>query len=215
MMRRWVMVGLILLLGGMTTTASAKKKKDPQASKLFCQAQYAYIATVDGDVLNPNVLPEDREAANQLLEHIQEWKRYMVVYRPSEADLVFIVRTGRLASARVQGSVAAGRPPYSGGAVTVGRDPHTAMQNPSGMQDPGQAGDYPLGTGIGAGAEAGPPDDLLEVYTSGSGTGMHTTLWERTEHDGLQGSQPLFQHLRDAVQKTCKDKDPDKSKSGH
>lgn len=217
MMRRWAVVGVVLLLGGMMTTASAKKKKDTQASKVFCNAQYAYVGTVDGDVINPNVLPEDREAAGDLIEHLQEWKRYIIVYRPSEAELVFIVRTGRLASLRGQGTVAAG-PPYPGGGVGVGRNPGAGTQNPNqnpaGTQDPGG---YPMdrngGTGIGGGAEVGPPDDLLQVYTSGGGNDVHTMLWEHTQHDGLQGSQPLFQHLRDAVEETCKDSG--EGKGGH
>ncbi|MFZ0629740.1 MAG: hypothetical protein WAM56_00515 [Acidobacteriaceae bacterium] len=212
MMRKWAVVGLVLLLGGMVTVASAKKKKDPQASKLFCQARYAYVATVDGDVLSPDVLPEDREAAGELQDQLQTWKRYIVVYRPSEADLQFVVRTGRLASRQGQGSVAAGEP-YPGGRVTLGHNPGAGTQNPPDAQNSGAAGGYPMGPAVGGAAEVGPPDDLLQVYASGSGTDAHTLLWEHTQHDGLQGSQPLFQHLRDAVETTCKDEQKDKN--GH
>lgn len=212
MMRRYAAVGMVLLVGGMVTTASAKKKKDPVASKIFCQARYAYVRAVDGDVLNPNVLPEDREAASDLMHHLQDWKRYTMVYEPDQADLVFMVRTGRIASLRGQGSVAAGGP-YPGGRVQIGRNPGAGPQNPSGTANPADAGDYPMGTGYGGGGEVGPPNDLLQVYTSGSGNGVHTMLWEHTQQDGLQGSQPLFQHLRDAVEKTCEDSGKDKS--GH
>ncbi|HEX3986283.1 MAG TPA: hypothetical protein VHX13_06690 [Acidobacteriaceae bacterium] len=205
MVRRWAVAGLILLLGGVVTTVSAKKKKDAEASRLFCQAQYAYVRTIDGDVLNPNVLPEDRDAANRMLDQIQGWKRYTIVYRPEEADLVFVVRTGRLASAQVLGSVAP-REPYPGGSVNIGRNPGAATQN---AQDPGAAGEYPMdrngGGGVGAGAGVGPPDDLLQVYASGGGNDVHTMLWEHSQHNGLQGAQPLFEHLRDAVEATCKD----------
>jgi hypothetical protein len=196
------------------------EEKEGSASKLFCHAQYAYVETIDGDVLNPNVLPEDRDAANQLLDNIQGWKRYIVVYRPSQADLVFVVRTGRLASAQLKGSVAAAGP-YPGGGGPGVRNPGAGTQNPTqgapGTQDPGAAGQDPqarnIGTGIGAGGEVGPPDDLLQVYTSGSGNGVHTMLWEHSQADGLIGSQPLFQHLRDAVETTCKDSE--NGKSGH
>jgi hypothetical protein len=216
MMRRWVVAGLVLLLCGMVTTASAKKKKDPPASKLFCHAQYAYVETVDGDVLNPNVLPEDREAANQLIDQIQTWKRYIIVYNPGEADLAFVVRTGRLASAQLRGNVGTGGPYPGGGgpggASPGGRNPGAATQNP---QDPTGAGEYPQGrgvsTGVGVGAEVGPPDDLLQVYTSGGRDDPHMMLWERSQKDGLMRSQPLFQNLRDAVEETCRDMDDGKS----
>lgn len=217
-MRRWAVVGLIVLSGMLVTTASAKKKKDAEASKIFCHAQYAYVETMDGDVMNPNVLPVDRDAANELMNNIQEWKRYSLVYQPNEADLVFVVRTGRLASAQgnagVGGTIPSGR-------VQAGRNPNAGQQNPpgsiqdpQGAQDPSQAGDYPAGRSYGAGAEAGPPDDLLQVFTSGDVTdNNHTMLWERTQADGLQGSQPLFEHLRDAVEKGCLDSG--KSQGGH
>ncbi|HUA97193.1 MAG TPA: hypothetical protein VMA34_02575 [Terracidiphilus sp.] len=214
MPRRWVNAGMVLLLCCMVTTAWAKKKKDPPAPKLFCQAQYAYVKTIEGDVLNSDVLPQDRQAANQLVDNLQTWKRYTIVYQPNEADLVFVVRTGRVASARGQGTIAGG-PPYQGGRVTIGRTPGAGAEGPAGMQDPSQqqSGEYPQGAGVSTGAELGPPNDLLQVYSSSSDTGAHTVVWERTERDGLQGSQPLFQKLRDAVQKSCQD--PDKSKGGH
>jgi len=213
-MRRWAIAGLVLLLCGMVTTASAKKKKDPQASRLFCQAQYAYVGTTDGDVMNPNVLPQDREAADALMNNLQAWKRYVIVYQPREADLVFVVRSGRLAS--LQGHVVAGGQYPNGRNPGPGMQDPSASQNPPGTRDPGAAGEYPQGPGIGVGAaaEAGPPNDLLQVYTNGDVTdNAHTMLWERSQADGLQGSQPLFEHLRDAVEKSCLDFE--KSKSGH
>src|ERR1035438_1572932 len=97
-MRKSALVGL-LVLGGMVGTAPAKAKKDPPVSKLFCQARYVYVETADGDGLNPNVLPEDRDAADALQQHLQDWKRYVLVIRRDEADLVWVVRTGRLVSA--------------------------------------------------------------------------------------------------------------------
>ena len=217
MMRGWAVAGVIVLSAAMVTTASAKKKKDADISKIFCQAQYAYVETIDGDVMNPRVLPVDRDAANQLMNNLQDWKRYILVYQPNEANLVFVVRTGRLASA--QGNVGVGGTIPSG-RVQVGRNPNAGPQDPQssqypqGAQDPSQAGEYPAGRSYGAGAEAGPPDDLLQVFTSGDvANNNHTMLWERTQADGLQGSQPLFEHLRDAVEKSCQDSE--KSKSGN
>ena len=50
-----------------------------------------YVASYDGDQFDPNLLPEDRNAINAVQSAIQEWGKLVVVYQPSEADMIILV----------------------------------------------------------------------------------------------------------------------------
>jgi len=56
-------------------------------------ARYLYVASYDGDQFNPNLLSEDRLAIAAVEESIQKWGKLMLVYRPSEADIVILVQS--------------------------------------------------------------------------------------------------------------------------
>jgi hypothetical protein len=213
-MRNWVLV-LLVVVGGVVSSAPAKTKKEAPLSKLFCQARYAYVATADGDVIDPNATPEDRDAAAELEGLLKDWNRYTLVVHRREADLVFVVRTGRAVGVGVG----------TGGAST---DSTVTARIGSGPNGPGEGGPGPgaggtpnLGTngqdpgdsagGAGRGnrgavaAEAGNPDDMLTIYMGpGDGTPQHAWLWRRSEADGLQApNMPLFQQIRSAVDAGC------------
>jgi hypothetical protein len=147
-------VVVLLLVGGLAVPVYAKKKKDAPLPQLFCQAQFAYVQTVDGDVMNPNILPEDRDAANALYERLQDWKRYTLVMNRRDADLVFVVRTGRVASGM------SNNPYPTQGPNVPGADPQARVPiggNPGRGQNPG-SGPYPGGQGgPGGGPGSGGP----------------------------------------------------------
>jgi hypothetical protein len=50
-----------------------------------------YVASYDGDQFDPNLLPEDRNAINAVQSAIQEWGKLVIVYQPSEADMIILV----------------------------------------------------------------------------------------------------------------------------
>jgi len=54
-------------------------------------ARYVYVASYDGGQFDPNLLPEDRDAINAVQNAIQHWGKLMIVYRPSEADIIILV----------------------------------------------------------------------------------------------------------------------------
>jgi hypothetical protein len=56
-----------------------------------------------GDPMSPSIRipPEDRRAAGEVQEALHKWGRYILVYHPEQADLILVVRKGRLASATV------------------------------------------------------------------------------------------------------------------
>ncbi|HEX4311197.1 MAG TPA: hypothetical protein VHZ25_14285 [Acidobacteriaceae bacterium] len=213
MKHSWV---VLLVLGGAVGTAPAKAKKDPPLSQLFCHARFVYVETAEGDVLNPNVMNDDRDAAADLQQQLEDWKRYTLVVRRSEADLVFVVRTGRLAEAGVTARTS--RDPNPGISGRVGGGPGGADQGPgaggtpnagTNSQDPADsAGAGGRNGGVGVGGEIGDPNDTLWVYQGlGDGPALHTWLWRRSESGGLQNPMPLFQQVRRAVDTACVDSD--------
>jgi hypothetical protein len=170
---------IIAVLLGATTLlpAQPKKHKLPAA---FGHAQYVYVESVDGDVDSPELLPEDRQAIADLNDAIYRWKRYILTARRSEADLVFLVRTGRVASARL--GVGVGNVPY-------GMPSHPGVQTPIGVQ-------------TSAGSEVGPPDDFLQVCKVDPNGQVGTIIFERSVEGGLASPNvPMFKQLRDAVDK--------------
>jgi hypothetical protein len=57
----------------------------------LANARYVYVASYDGDQFDLNLLPEDRDAIRAVQNAIQEWGKLVIVYRPSEADIIILV----------------------------------------------------------------------------------------------------------------------------
>lgn len=218
-MRKSVVV-LFLVLGGAVATAPAKAKKEPPLSKLFCNAQYVYVQTYEGDTLNRNVAREDYDAAIAVEQRMQKWGRYQLVYEQQQADLVFVVWAERKGGNRLPGQPT-GLPPVGGNPQTtdpgIGR-PTTGRlgQNPG--QPPGEPGqnpginDGPDGVGVGRsgqgvplGGEIVPPGDQLAVYMPPGDEGLQTSIWKESEKGGLEPPMHLFAQLADAVDDGCSD----------
>jgi hypothetical protein len=70
---------------------------------MMCPARYAHVEATDGDSFNPRVLPDDRRAIADVQHALLDWKRYILTAKRREAELVFVVRKGDLAS--VQGGI--------------------------------------------------------------------------------------------------------------
>src|ERR1700677_186949 len=118
-MRRCLPCSLLLLLFFVVPAQS--KKKDPDVPALFRQARYVYVEAVDGDEFNPRLYPEDRQAIADVRHALRTWNRYALTIRRQDADLVFVVRKGRLAAAEVFAGAHIGSPHSF---------PHTPAQNP-------------------------------------------------------------------------------------
>jgi hypothetical protein len=166
------------------------KKKDPGIPALFRQAHYAYVEAVDGNEFNPRLYPEDRQAIADVRHALQTWNRYMLTIRREDADLVFVVRKGRLVAAKV---FVAG---HIGSRTSSAQTPN---QDPT-RDDPAQ---YPnSGTDVGASGEVGSPDDLLYVDVVNHNGGRGARIWMQTRADGLNTPEiPLFKDMKDAVDK--------------
>jgi hypothetical protein len=173
--RLWLAVPILL-----SAFALAKTKDLPA---IFKNAQFVRVEAYNGDALNPNVIAEDRRAIFDVEQQLKEWKRYRVVYERDHAELVFVVRKGRLASATGRADVDISTQPRQRGA-----------------SQPIPNGGASTGIGVGASAETGPVDDLLEVYIVAPSGELNGPIWTHTLSNGLDAPKvPLFQQLRQAV----------------
>ena len=170
-------IALLTLLLPALVAAQGKTKKPYKLPAVFNQARYAYVEAVDGEQFDPRLYPEDRQAIANVQNALEDWNRYTLVTRRDEADLVFVVRKGRLADANV--------------GVQVG----------TGTQ--GGPGTHPGGPslGVGLGGEVGPPDDLLEIFVPNPSGVLGSPLWMRTLADGLNAPDvTMFRQFKDAVE---------------
>jgi len=93
-MKRFSLVAISLIV---VAAISAPAAPNPSTAKvpafpgILANARYVYVASYDGDQFNPNLLPEDRDAIGAVQNAIQEWGKLLIVYRPSEADIIILV----------------------------------------------------------------------------------------------------------------------------
>ena len=103
-----------LILCLLVLNLAHSKPKKPDLPAVFQNAKYVYVEAVDGDILKPGLFPEDRHAISDVQDSLREWKRYAIALSRKDADLVFVVRKGRLAAAQVHGGISAGSPQVGG-----------------------------------------------------------------------------------------------------
>ena len=161
-------------------TVQAKTKKPDKLPAVINLARFVYVEAVDGEQFDPRLPPEDRQAIANVHAAFQDWSRYLLTTRRDEADLIIVVRKGRLAEGNVGGSV-------SGGTGTKGAPGRTTGG---------------VGYGVAYGGEVGPPDDLFEVYASNPNEAQGMRLWWHTRKDGLDTPNvTLFQEFKAAVER--------------
>jgi hypothetical protein len=165
----------------------AKNKKPAGVPAVLAQARYVYVEATDGTEFDPNLNAEDRTAIADVRDALAKWKRYTEVTSKDEADLVIVVRKGRLASANAGITPRPGQLPNGGPGQ---------LPNGSSRQGGIGAGEY----GSDVGVEAGPADDLFEVCTVDANGKLSAPLWLRTLPDGLRApGVMLLEQFEDAV----------------
>jgi hypothetical protein len=176
-----------LLLGMLPFAAMAKNKK-PEVAAAFGSATYVYVESTDGDVFKPGLFPADRETIGEVEDAVRDWNRYKLATKREQAELLIVVRKGRLANGRL-----GGQPPI-GSPLPPNQSPNQAPGHAPGIG--GNAG------GVETGAEVGPEDDMLRVYMLNSDGKQTGPIWNRSMTDGLDAPQlVLFRQLRDAVER--------------
>lgn len=194
----WVAVGL------MTAAVAPGKDKKAEVPAAFEHAQYIFVESMQGDAYRPGVFPDDRQAIYDVEDALRDWNRYKLAMHREEADIVLVVRRGRLAGAQAGVGVSVPRPqsgPYPGSASNPGGGAGNGSGGGIGQQrDPG--------AGVGARGDMGPPDDVLRVFLQNDGK-LVGPVWQREQTDGLDApSVPLVRQLRTAVEKAYPQKKP-------
>jgi hypothetical protein len=175
------MITLLLVLVTALASVQAKTKKPYKLPAAFNQARYVYVEAVDGQEFDPRLDPDDRQAITDVDKALYDWNRYVLTIRREQADLIFVVRKGRLVTAKL--------------AVQVGSGPQGVPNRPAN-------GPFPSNS-VAVGGDVGPPDDLLEVYVPNPNDARGTLLWQRTLADGLNSPQlTLFKQLKNEVERT-------------
>ena len=92
-MKRFSLLTAILIVVAAISAAATgpSTPKAPAFPGTLANARYVYVASYDGDQFDPNLLPEDRNAINSVQNAIQNWRKLIIVYRPSEADIIVLV----------------------------------------------------------------------------------------------------------------------------
>jgi hypothetical protein len=90
------MVALMAVLLMAATVALAapepsKAESTPPFPGTLVNARYVYVTSYDGDQFKPSLLPEDRQAIATVQDEMQKWGKFIVVYQPSQADIVLMV----------------------------------------------------------------------------------------------------------------------------
>src|SRR5260370_8918235 len=93
-MKRFSLAAVTLILLASISAAAAPKPSTAKVSGFpgtLANARYVYVASYDGDQFDQNLLPEDRNAISAVQDAIKKWDKLVIVYRPSEADIIILV----------------------------------------------------------------------------------------------------------------------------
>jgi hypothetical protein len=90
-----VALTVVVLLASVAWGAPKPPKAAPQDVPPFpgtlVNARFVYVTSYDGDQFNPNLFPDDRQAISTVQDAIQKWGKFILVYKPHEADIVLMV----------------------------------------------------------------------------------------------------------------------------
>ena len=184
----WLALGVLITSVTSGQTPSNKQEEVPIA--ILLNSRYVYVEALDGDIFNPHLLPEDRKAIVDVQNALQDWNRYLVTVKRREAEILVVVRKGRIVS--VNGSV--------GG--TVGSGPgESGPHDELGSNQPKAEG----GDRAGVGPEVAGRDDLFFVYLVNEDGSLIGPIWIHHQKDGLNTPGiPLFQQFKEFLDAASK-----------
>jgi hypothetical protein len=93
-MKRFSLVAVSLIMLAAISASAAPQSSTANGAAFpgtLANARYVYVASYDGNQFDVNLLPEDRDAISAVQNAIQEWGKLVIVYRPSEADIIVLV----------------------------------------------------------------------------------------------------------------------------
>ncbi len=136
----------------------------------------SFLTEREGNEHLDKVLREDLDALRALRDQLEDWDKYVVVDRPEEAEILFVVRAGRRAVLGVG-------VPLRGGASSP-------AAGPAGAASPGVTS---------YGGQLSSQGDMLTIYEARDGRpGMQ--LWRETNSAGFPSR--LFDQFKADVERT-------------
>ena len=186
---RSALLSIVVLI---TSAASAQtpSNKEELVPKAIVNSRYVYVEAWDGDFFNPRLLPEDRRAIADVQDAFRAWNRYLVTVKRREAEILVVVRKGRVVT--VNGSV--GGNTGSGPGESV---PHGGL----GSNQPKAEG----GDKAGVGPEVAGQDDLFFVYLVNDDGSLIGPVWIHHQKDGLDAPGiPLFKQFKESIEAATK-----------
>jgi hypothetical protein len=168
-MLRRTLLPLVLMFAASALWAKGKV----EIPDVILNSTYVMVTTYDGDLFNPDLIPEDRQAVADVQQAIEQWGRYKLVYSAREADMILVVRTGRALEAR--GGLQRG--------TSIGPGPAAGSSGQS------------------HGAEVGDPEDTLGVFVQPANIKTAPPLWRGRGENGLKSPRlRLMQEFREKVE---------------
>lgn len=184
----WLAIGVLITSVASAQTPSNKKEQVPTAILLNCR--YVYVEAWDGDFFNPHLLPEDRNAILNVQNAFHDWNRYLITVKRREAEILVVVRKGRIVS--INGGV--------GGDVGSGPGESGAHDELGSNQPKAKGGDK-----VGAGPEVAGRDDLFFVYLFNPDGSLTGPIWMHHQKDGLDTPDvPLFKQFKESIDAASK-----------
>jgi hypothetical protein len=169
---------LLVSIFSVALSASAQKKKSGGMPQQVVVAQFAYVTSLHGDVSNSLTTPADRDTINRLESFLRTWGKCRIVYHPSDADIMLVVKPGELGSLRTGISIPSD--PTVGGRIDTTRNV--------------------AGVSMGGDMSSTADDMLLVSVSPQEPADTASFFWRRSAHNGLQGIKPaLFEEFRQAV----------------
>jgi hypothetical protein len=91
-----VLLVVVLLTTTLALAASKAQKvytppNVPAFPGTLVNARFVYVTSYDGDLFNPDLFPEDRQAIDVVQDAMQKWGKFILVYDPHQADIVLMV----------------------------------------------------------------------------------------------------------------------------
>ena len=137
----------------------------------------SFVTEREGNEQPDKVLREDLDALRALRDQLEDWDKYVVVDRPEQAEILFVVRAGRRA-------VLGAGVPLRGSA-----------SGPAGAASPGAAS-----SGVTSyGGQLSSQGDMLTIYEARDGR-PGTQLWRETHSAGFPSR--LFEQFKADLQRS-------------
>ena len=92
MKRFCAVISLVVLVVIWVSAAPAQNAATAPAFLVsVANARFVYVASYDGDQYDSSLIPEDRAAIEAVQKAIQQWGKLILVYYPSQADIILLV----------------------------------------------------------------------------------------------------------------------------